>query len=596
LKSLVQLGTKALPALLEHLQDDRPTKINLTHPGGFGGMFIAQDDQKAAKNGSSPFGGEARYTVMVGDLCYVAIGQIVNRDYSAVQYQPTAIVLVNSVPRLKKLREEVIKQWRDLTPEKHMRSLARDLEDTGHEHVRNGASLRLAYYYPAALEPLALKELARPSYSVFAVEDLIRNRLYPAKTAKERQALVSEFANRHGEIAREGIRWMLFQDLETQEADEQGRLSPGLDPRHRARECLVDVFGLPVKVTSNDRPPIQPLDGASQVRFVQTLLYDQSKRLDRAVRDVLAKTDNDYLAKSCLDRLVGRGFDADIEAYHKRRLPQLHGTERDELRAYKHKLGWTRLHAAVQLDVVELVQRALKEKVPVNARGRDGRTALHIAATAGQLAIAEILLNAGADPNIKNDKGRLPVQLAARDDQIPTVRLLVARGSNVPDVLVAASVGSTDSLAAMLENNRASLKATNSAGLTALHIAAREGHAAAVRALLSAGADVNAVDQRLEEGPHLKHTNGWSPLHLAVMANKTAIAEILLQHGANVNAADHDGKRAALHLAVAAGNAELVRLLLSHKADRDARDEGGRTALRVAKEQGNTAVIALLER
>src|SRR5262249_22211259 len=77
LKSLVKLGTKALPTLLKHLSDNRPTKIVLTHPGGFGGMFIEQDEEKGAKKRRPRFGGETRYTVMVGDLCYVAIGQIV---------------------------------------------------------------------------------------------------------------------------------------------------------------------------------------------------------------------------------------------------------------------------------------------------------------------------------------------------------------------------------------------------------------------------------------------------------------------------------------------------------------------------------------
>jgi len=43
LRSLVKLGIKALSTLIEHLEDDRPTKIVLKHQGFVGGMFSARD-------------------------------------------------------------------------------------------------------------------------------------------------------------------------------------------------------------------------------------------------------------------------------------------------------------------------------------------------------------------------------------------------------------------------------------------------------------------------------------------------------------------------------------------------------------------------
>src|SRR5262249_35708530 len=95
LRSLVKLGTKALPPLLAHLNHDRPTKITHTHDGFFGGMFVGEDEGEKKKEDDPDFGaGRKQYTVMVGDLCYVAIGQIVNRNYWAVRYQPTAIIFV----------------------------------------------------------------------------------------------------------------------------------------------------------------------------------------------------------------------------------------------------------------------------------------------------------------------------------------------------------------------------------------------------------------------------------------------------------------------------------------------------------------------
>jgi ankyrin repeat protein len=594
LKSLVSLGTKALPRLLEHLNDDRPTKIILKHDGAFGGMFITQDEDESAKKMQHQFGEEIRYTVMVGDLCYVAIGQIVNRDYWAVRYQPTAIIYVTSVPKSKKLREEITKEWKDLTPVKHRDSLVRDLLSAEREHVRDGASLRLAYYYPTVLEGPALKQLIRPTYSVFKAHDLIRDRLYSARTAKARKALVDEFVAKNGDIAREGIRWALFDDLESQEADEEGRLSPKLNPRYQARECLIDVFGLPPTVKSGDRPRTRPLAASSQARFIQTLHYDRSEKIDHALRDLLAKTDDDDMAKGCLDRLVGRGYDAEIEAYLKRRLPLLKDRDRKELLSYEGKLGWTRLHAAANLGLMQFVEDALRDKVPINARARDGRTSLHIAAADGKTGIVELLLKAKANPNIKDENGRIAVQLAAYEDHSDIVRRLVAGKSDVPDVFTSATAGAKDRLAALLKEKPESARLRNHQGINPLHVAAREGQAEAVSLLIDAGAEVNALDDHPADEYFRQYTNGWTPLHFAAMGGKSATAAILLNHGAKINAVDQRGKHTALHLAAWVGNADLVTLLLARKADRDAKDEMNRTPLDLAREKGHLAAIKLL--
>jgi hypothetical protein len=149
----VKLGVKAIPALLDHLTDDRRTKIVIEHGFGIGGLFVAQDKgEMAEEKVGDGFGATTRYTVRVGDLCYVALGQIVNRGYTAVRYQPTAIIFATSVPRCKQLRADLVKEWGGLTAEKHRDSLAKDL-DSDREDVRAGASFRLAYYYPEAFEP-----------------------------------------------------------------------------------------------------------------------------------------------------------------------------------------------------------------------------------------------------------------------------------------------------------------------------------------------------------------------------------------------------------------------------------------------------------
>jgi cytohesin len=206
----------------------------------------------------------------------------------------------------------------------------------------------------------------------------------------------------------------------------------------------------------------------------------------------------------------------------------------------------------------------------------------------------EILLTARANPNLKDKQGRLAVELAAQEDYAEIVRLLVAKKSEVPNVFVAASAGVTDGLKAMLKDNPALVKLRNGQGFQPLHVAAREGHADTVQALIAAGADVKAVDDHPADERRNQYTNGWTPLHLAVMAGKSATAVALLDHGADVNAADKDGGLTPLHFAAWEGNADLVNLLLARKADRTITDDGNRSPLDLAKERGHTKVVKLL--
>ena len=75
----MKLGPKAVPALLEHLSDDRKTKSTMEHSSGFGFMSISCDkgneEKVKEKLDKAVFGG-LRYTFRVGDFCYAALGRL----------------------------------------------------------------------------------------------------------------------------------------------------------------------------------------------------------------------------------------------------------------------------------------------------------------------------------------------------------------------------------------------------------------------------------------------------------------------------------------------------------------------------------------
>src|SRR5262249_36291828 len=115
IRELVKQGAVAAPHLLKHLGDKRKTKIRISHSGFGGGLFITEDEDDKKGRNFGPRG----VTLRVGDLCYVALGQIVNRPYYAARYQPTAIIFVNSPVRDTALRKEVQKEWGGLSPAEH---------------------------------------------------------------------------------------------------------------------------------------------------------------------------------------------------------------------------------------------------------------------------------------------------------------------------------------------------------------------------------------------------------------------------------------------------------------------------------------------
>src|SRR5262249_17051070 len=157
----------------------------------------------------------SKHTITVGDLCYVALGQILNRQFSAVRYQPTAIVIVSSPTMSPTLRKQVRADWTGLTESRHAASLVNDFLKPDSDERKRGAAERLAYYYPRYLEPLALALLAQRSYPSDAVYDFVHEKLYAEKDLSRCREMLAAFVKRHGEAAREGVMLLLFDDLHT---------------------------------------------------------------------------------------------------------------------------------------------------------------------------------------------------------------------------------------------------------------------------------------------------------------------------------------------------------------------------------------------
>ena len=104
-------------------------------------------------------------------------------------------------------------------------------------------------------------------------------------------------------------------------------------------------------------------------------------------------------------------------------------------------------------------------------------------------------------------------------------------------------------------------------GATPLHKCAREGQLNVARALIEAGADVNA-----------KEDDGWTPLHHCAQKGHLEVVRVLIEKGADVNAKEDDG-RTPLHLSASKGHPEVARALIEKGADVNAKNDDGETPL-----------------
>jgi hypothetical protein len=329
LENIVKKGVTAVPVLLKHLDDKRPTRIKPIR-GILWMSFADEYDFNRRTRLVKPEGvnretfGEARpenHQLTVGDLCFVALGQIVNRNLNASRYQPTGGLVVNSPTYSRRLCDVIRSDFKKCTQETHLAQLLDDFLYPDHEDRRIGAYRRLAYYYPGQVEELVLKQLTVPTYDVFAVRAFVSDTLHRAKAAEKRRELFTKFIDTHGKASRDGILLQLFNDLDTQEADEEKRLFPPLKEKDDARGALVDLYGYKPTVKSSEVPYVNTWSSSAQARFLEALVHDKSRQIDEAVFAIFKRIDDDdQLALGCMQRLIGRGYEKPVQQYCERRI------------------------------------------------------------------------------------------------------------------------------------------------------------------------------------------------------------------------------------------------------------------------------------
>ena len=199
----------------------------------------------------------------------------------------------------------------------------------------------------------------------------------------------------------------------------------------------------------------------------------------------------------------------------------------------------------------------------VNATTLNGTTALMLAAASGKPDAVKLLLDKGANVNAKeHGRNETALMFAAANGRADVIRLLMAKGGDAAATtrVIDLSAFAKEELERFAQFQRQSGRGPQPAqgrggrgrgegtpgidrqyaypelvayqgGLTALHMAARQGSVESVEALLDGGADIN---QR-SAGDRI------TPINIATLNGHFDLANLLLDKGADPNLAEDNG-------------------------------------------------------
>jgi ankyrin repeat protein len=233
--------------------------------------------------------------------------------------------------------------------------------------------------------------------------------------------------------------------------------------------------------------------------------------------------------------------------------------------------GNTMLHAAVKNRAnLNIVGRILDQKALVNARNKEGDTALHLAARLNEAETGELLLARGADIFAPNSRGESPLYLAFTSPGgirrwMINPMTLEARDGMGNTVLHYAAQWKMDAYIPFIIQQGARPDAANATGETPLFMAVKYDGASTVTILKNSGANIFARDAL-----------GNSVLHAAVRWNAQGAAGTLIDAGIDVNCHTLAGNT-PLHDAVRLGITELETLLIRRGARLEVRNADGNT-------------------
>jgi len=265
-------------------------------------------------------------------------------------------------------------------------------------------------------------------------------------------------------------------------------------------------------------------------------------------------------------------------------------------------LGQTPLHLAAKNGHVEPTRLLLIRGADLNMLDNRGCSPLHLAADcpvsdADRKQAIELLSMMGADINARTKEGETALSLSLNSSNLDIFKQLLEKGADYKTVnlkhwtlLHTAAEKNICVVLAILDHKDSnclklmSRKTTLDTGMAPLHLAAQFGHLDMVKQLVERNLFLMDIKDRLNQ----------TALHVSIVERHLQVAEYLINRGWDVNDQASSGNT-CLHLAVQNNHVDAVKLLLAKGASVDVPDSRGWTPLQYAMADDLFQIAVLLQ-
>jgi len=250
--------------------------------------------------------------------------------------------------------------------------------------------------------------------------------------------------------------------------------------------------------------------------------------------------------------------------------------------------GNTMLHSVIRnRGIPRHIGTILDKHAFIDARNREGDTALHIAVRMNLRENGEFLISRGASIFSANAAGDSPLYNALTAPSgirywIINPNTVIAKDGLGNNMLHYAAGWKLNNAIPVIIQRGVPVESTNATGETPLFMAVKSNSPSTIKALLDNRANLKATDSQ-----------GYSLLHAAVRWNAVDAASFLIKNGIDINAHSLSGDT-ALHLAVTLGLSDMGSLLISEGANLEVRNIDGNTPFMEAVKIGLMPTIEKL--
>ena len=238
-------------------------------------------------------------------------------------------------------------------------------------------------------------------------------------------------------------------------------------------------------------------------------------------------------------------------------------------------------------DLIDLLSAKKEQELLEMIRTRHTRVILDVCVLWSCLQIdahlVSYFIKLGANPGATDAEGFSAMHLAAENSSADTIEVLFLAGANIfgplvwdtkkefTPLMLAVRSGNESTTKALIDAGADVNAGLNSKRKVALHYAVSAKSIECVNLLLSANAVPNPLTLYSE-----------TPLHIAVGEGLYEIVKILLKSGADVRPSRGTMRMASLHIAAQEGHSNIVQILLKSGADHKQKNSRGQTALHLA--------------